>query len=188
MQLPSRHPAGADDRSPGLPLRARRRPLPPHRPDPRPVGSRLPARRPARRPARAGGGAPPPPPPPPARPAGAARPPGPAGRLGYDILRPVPAARHRVETRTLRPGRNVEQIEATLTDAAGGDALMRLTAWRLRSEELALPDGLALRDGRGKPDPPPPSPAAAAEGPVPAFWTEPVAYHAALEWRFVNGD
>jgi Thioesterase-like superfamily len=109
--------------------------------------------------------------------------PGQAGRLGYDILRPVPVAPHRVETRILRPGRNVEQIEATLTDAAGGDALMRLTAWRLRREELALPDGL------GEPEPPPPlPPAGGSNSPVPAFWTEPVAYHAALDWRFVHGD
>ena len=60
--------------------------------------------------------------------------PGQAGRLGYDILRPIPLAPHRVETRTLRPGRNVEQLEATLLDAGSGDALMRLTAWRLRRE------------------------------------------------------
>ena len=78
--------------------------------------------------------------------------PGHSGRLAFDILRPVPLAPHRIATRTLRPGRNVEQVEATLLDAAGGDALMRLTAWRLRREELALPAGLAASD----PPPPPP--------------------------------
>ena len=46
--------------------------------------------------------------------------PGQAGRLAYDILRPVPLAPHRIETRTVRPGRNVEQLEATLLDAESG--------------------------------------------------------------------
>ena len=107
--------------------------------------------------------------------------PGQAGRLGYDILRPVPLAPHRIETRTLRPGRNVEQIEAVLTDAGSGDGLMRLSAWRLRREELELPAGV------GEPDPPP-LPASQGGISLPAFWTEPVAYHAALDWRFVDGD
>src|SRR6058998_219884 len=96
--------------------------------------------------------------------------PGQTGRLGYDILRPVPVAPHRIETRTLRPGRNVEQIEATLLDARSGDALIRLTAWRLRREVLDLPGGL------GEPAPPPAPPSAAHERAAPAFWTEPVAY------------
>ena len=127
----------------------------------------LPARRPARRAA---------------RPRGRARRPGssparPAGSA-YDILRPVPLAPHRIETRTLRPGRNVEQIEATLLDAESGDALMRLSAWRLRAEALELPAGL------GEPDPPPPPPETGKSS-LPAFWTEPVAYHAALDWRFI---
>jgi hypothetical protein len=107
--------------------------------------------------------------------------PGQVARLAYDILQPVPLRPHRIATRTLRPGRNVEQIEATLSDAGSGDALMRLTAWRLRREEHALPDGL------GEPDPPP-APPGEGESSVPAFWTEPVAYHAALDWRFVHGD
>ena len=107
--------------------------------------------------------------------------PGQPARLAYDILRPVPLAPHRITTRTLRPGRNVEQIEATLADAASGDELMRLNAWRLRTEELTLPDGM------GEPDPPPPLPATGHIS-LPKFWTEPVAYHAALDWRFVDGD
>jgi hypothetical protein len=107
--------------------------------------------------------------------------PGQAGRLGYDILRPVPVAPHRIVIRALRPGRNVEQIEATLTDAASGDALMRLTAWRLRREVLELPAGVGGQE-------PPPPPAAGGSSSLPPFWTEPVAYHAALDWRFVRGD
>jgi hypothetical protein len=107
--------------------------------------------------------------------------PGQAARLAYEILRPVPVAPHRVTTRTLRPGRNVELIEATLADAGSGDELMRLSAWRLRVEALALPGGL------GEPDPPPPPPSEGVSS-LPAFWTEPVAYHAALDWRFVAGE
>jgi hypothetical protein len=106
--------------------------------------------------------------------------PGQAGRLAYDILRPVPLAPHRITTRVLRPGRNVEQIEATLADAESGDELMRLNAWRLRTETLELPDGL------GTPDPPPPPPSQGGIS-LPTFWTEPVAYHAALDWSFVAG-
>ena len=107
--------------------------------------------------------------------------PGMIGRLAYDILRPVPLAPHRVSTRTLRPGRNVEQIEATLADAESGAELMRLNAWRLRTEALELPGGL------GEPDPPPAPPSTGGIS-LPKFWTEPVAYHAALDWSFVAGD
>jgi hypothetical protein len=106
--------------------------------------------------------------------------PGHAGRLAYDILRPVPIAPHRIEVATLRPGRNVEQLEATLLDAESGDALMRLNVWRLREEELALPDGL------GEPDPPPPPPGEPGIA-LPKFWTEKIAYHAALDWSFIHG-
>jgi len=45
-------------------------------------------------------------------------------RLSFDILRPIPIDRLTTATRVLRPGRSVEQIEATLSDAAG-EALMR---------------------------------------------------------------
>lgn len=101
-------------------------------------------------------------------------------RISVDILRPVPVAPVVVSARTLRPGRRVEQIEATLAAADGGTTLMRATAWRVRAEPVTLPDGLA------KPDPPPPWP----DDPAPpdlSFWRDEVAYHAALEWRFAHG-
>jgi len=104
-----------------------------------------------------------------------------SARLSYDILRPVPLAPHAVSARVLRPGRNVELVEATLADAESGKALMRLTAWRLRTEPLELPEALSA------PDPPPPPPEG-GEISLPSFWTEPVAYHAALDWRFVAGS
>jgi hypothetical protein len=100
-------------------------------------------------------------------------------RLTYDILRPVPIAHLRIETRVLRPGRRVEQLEATLVGDADA-ALMRLTAWRMRAERVPLPDGL------GDPDPPPPPPETGAEQGF-AWWTDEEAYHRALDWRFVEG-
>lgn len=103
-------------------------------------------------------------------------------RLSCDILRPVPLAPHTIATRILRPGRNVELVEATLSDAGSGDELMRMTAWRLRSEPAELPEGL------GVPDPPPDLPPSNGLPSRPQFWTEPVAYHAALDWRFAAGD
>jgi hypothetical protein len=105
-----------------------------------------------------------------------------SARLSCDILRPVPVAPHTIATRILRPGRNVELVEATLSDAGSGDELMRMTAWRLRLEPLDLPDGL------GVPEPPPPFPPPDGLPSRPQFWTEPVAYHAALDWRFAAGD
>ena len=53
---------------------------------------------------------------------------GQTARLTFDILAPVPLAPLTVETRTLRAGRRIEQIEATL--ASDGKAVMRGTAWR----------------------------------------------------------
>jgi hypothetical protein len=108
--------------------------------------------------------------------------PGQAGSLAYDILRPIPVAPHRVSTRVLRPGRNVELLEATLSDAGSGEELMRVTAWRLRAEPVELPAGLR------EPDPPPAPPEQGRDIDLPRFWTDAVAYHAALEWRFVAGE
>lgn len=106
--------------------------------------------------------------------------PGQTVRLSYDILGPVPVAPLRVEARTLRPGRRVELLEATL-GADGADApLMRLTAWRFRAEAVTLTGGAASSD------PPPPGPETGHEGDF-GFWREDVAYHRALDWRFTAG-
>src|SRR4051794_1223872 len=103
-------------------------------------------------------------------------------RIGFDILRPVPIAPLRLETRVLRPGRRVEQLEAVLADAASGDELMRARAWRIRAQDVALPGAL------GEPDAAPPAPDGLPVAPRPAFWTTPVAYFDALEWRFFHGE
>jgi hypothetical protein len=107
--------------------------------------------------------------------------PGQPASLHFDILRPVPVAPLRVTARILRPGRRVEQVEATLTDSSG-EPLMRCTAWRLRARPQPLPDGRAAAA------PPPPG---REDGP-PAdlrWWRGPaVGYHTALEWRMGAGD
>ena len=103
-------------------------------------------------------------------------------RLGVDILRPVPLEPLRAEARVIRGGRRVEQVEAVLTAAADGTEVMRARAWRMRAEAVALPAGL------DEPDPPPAGPGGFPVAPRPGFWTDEVAYFAALEWRFVSGS
>ncbi len=100
-------------------------------------------------------------------------------RLSYDILRPVPIAPLTVAVRALRPGRRVELLEATLA-GHDGEALMRLTCWRMRAEDVPLPAAL---DG---PEPPPGPAGEGREGDF-AWWRDDVAYHRALEWRFLHG-
>ena len=100
-------------------------------------------------------------------------------RLAYDILAPVPLGPVQVDTRVLRAGRRVEQIEATLT-SEGSRPLMRATGWRTRtapSDEVATPE----------PPPPPPQNARALGL---ASWPgdDAVAYRDALEWRWVEGS
>jgi Thioesterase-like superfamily len=115
------------------------------------------------------------------------------GRLTFEILRPVPIARLRVEASVVRPGRSVEMVEASLT--ADGEPLIRATAWRLRAGEVDLPGGLSGADGPGdagvgastlRPGFAPPGPQQAAERDF--FGTgRSVGYHTAMEYRFVSG-
>ena len=101
------------------------------------------------------------------------------GRITYEILRPVPIAPLRVEVEVLRPGRSVELLGATLTDA-GGEPLITARAWRLATRPTEIPAGLG-------------GAAEAIPGPErgrerPFFDTgEEVGYHTAMEYRFVAG-
>jgi hypothetical protein len=101
-------------------------------------------------------------------------------RMAYDIFAPVPVGPIRLTATVVRPGRRIELVEAVLT---GGDErpLMRLAAWRMRTRA----DGADETADRGHP---------AAAGPqdsrpeTAAFFTEDIAYHRALEWRFATGS
>ncbi|MGY1806469.1 thioesterase family protein [Blastococcus sp. SYSU D00669] len=96
-------------------------------------------------------------------------------RLAYDIFAPVPVGPVRLRSTVVRPGRRIELVEATLD--TGDRPLMRLSAWRMRVVEggpateapLAIPG-----PGDGRPE-------------VAGFFTTDVAYHRALDWRFVSG-
>jgi Thioesterase-like superfamily len=98
-------------------------------------------------------------------------------RITFEILGPVPVGDVRVTAEVARPGRTVELVEAALS--ANGRPALRARAWRLRTADLALPDGVA--------DPgaaPPALPDAGAADVVdPDGW----GYRRAVEWRFVTG-
>ncbi|MGH2982124.1 MAG: thioesterase family protein [Solirubrobacterales bacterium] len=97
-------------------------------------------------------------------------------RITFEILRTVPIAPLRVEARVVRPGRRVQLLEGTLHDDEG--AVMRATAWRLRTGPVDLPELPATT--------PPPGPQLAEEGDfVPTGQS--VGYHTAMEYRFLEG-
>jgi hypothetical protein len=101
------------------------------------------------------------------------------GRMTFEVLRPVPIAPLRVEVEVLRPGRSVELVEATLSDA-DGEPLVLARAWRMATRPTEIPAPL----GGG---------AEAIPGPErgrhkPFFDTgQDVGYHTAMEYRFVAG-
>ncbi len=98
-------------------------------------------------------------------------------RLTFDILGPVPVGPVEVAAEVLRPGRAVELVSATLT--ADERPVVRAQAWRIRSTDLALPDGAV------EPGPPPPDrPAEPAEIGSEAMRR---GYIGAVEWRMVSG-
>jgi hypothetical protein len=100
-------------------------------------------------------------------------------RMTFEIVRPVPIAELTVATRSLRGGRSVELVEATL--AAGETEVMRATALRIRTApDLDLP--ALLIPGPRLPGPP--------AGRVEPFFPtgQEVGYHTAMEFRFVAGS
>ncbi len=97
-------------------------------------------------------------------------------RVTIEILRPVPIAEVDVEVAVARPGKRVELLEGVMT--AGGDAVLKVRAWRMRTGMLVL-------------DEPAPEPIA---GPEAGRW-EPffpgvadVGYHTHMDWRFLRGS
>jgi hypothetical protein len=105
-------------------------------------------------------------------------------RMAFDILGPVPVGPVRVATSVLRPGRRIELVEAVL-DAGDDRPLMRVTAWRMRVSE----GGLSAAPGvPGSPVPAMPATPAASRAEDADFFTEEIAYHRALDWRFAAGS
>jgi hypothetical protein len=100
------------------------------------------------------------------------------GRVTVEILGPVPIGPALLRARILRPGRRVQLVEAELGD--GERALMRATAWRLRRDEVDLPERAIGRT------PPPPGP---EEGRDAGYFptAQEHGYHTAMEVRFVAG-
>jgi hypothetical protein len=99
-------------------------------------------------------------------------------RFTVDILGAVPVADLTVTAAVLRGGRSVELVAAEVV--AGGRAILRSQAWRVRRAPLDLP-----RAARGRPDPPPMRPANASRLKHP-LWQH--GYLQAVEWRFVSGS
>ncbi len=56
---------------------------------------------------------------------------------------------------------------------------MRATAWRMRAEPTQAP--------HDPPDPPPSPPDSGGRSEW-AFWSDPIAYHRAFDWRWIHGD
>ncbi len=102
-----------------------------------------------------------------------------AARVTFEILRPVPIGAVRVEAEVVRPGRSVQMIEASLADAEG-TKLIEARAWRIRTSELKIPEGVETTPA------PPPGP---EQGGRPEFFEtgQSVGYHTAMEWRSVGG-
>jgi Acyl-CoA thioesterase C-terminal domain/Acyl-CoA thioesterase N-terminal domain len=99
-------------------------------------------------------------------------------RVTFEILRPVPIERVRVEAEVVRPGRSVQMIEASLSGEDG--ELIKARAWRIRTSEIEIPDEVVSTPQR------PPGP---EQGGKPEFFAtgQDVGYHTAMEWRSVSG-
>lgn len=97
-------------------------------------------------------------------------------RITFEILRPVPIAPLQVWTETLRGGRSVQVVGATLS--AGGAEVMRAVALLVRTASLPL-ERLVHAEAL-------PGPAAGTvEDFFPTGWD--VGYHTAMEVRFLEG-
>jgi len=99
-------------------------------------------------------------------------------RATFEILKPVPIGHLTVKTQVRRGGRNVELVEAALTE--GDVELILARIWRIRHAD-ALPVG----DARPALVPPP----GPEEGAVRPFFPSgsTVGYHTAMEVRFLEG-
>ncbi|MEV6028598.1 thioesterase family protein [Streptomyces sp. NPDC052036] len=99
-------------------------------------------------------------------------------RITFEILRPVPLRPLSVTTRTLREGRSVELVEASLTPD-GADEVMRATALHIRTAP-----GSVSPTSESLTFPPPERSRSEPFFPVP--WE--VGYHTAMDTRFAAGS
>jgi Thioesterase-like superfamily len=98
------------------------------------------------------------------------------GRITFEIMRSVPIAPLKVRAEVVRPGRSVQLIESSLSDDDG--EVMRARAWRLRTNEVELPDLPR--------DPAPPGPEAGEHRDFPPTGQD-VGYHTAMDYLFLEG-
>jgi acyl-Coa thioesterase superfamily protein/acyl-CoA thioesterase superfamily protein len=98
-------------------------------------------------------------------------------RVTVEILRPIPVAPLRIDTRLVRPGKRVQYAEAELID--GDETVARASAWRIRPSERPVPEA-------GLDDQPPPGPDGLDEFQPEGGWPERT-YMAGMEWRFAHG-
>ncbi len=92
-------------------------------------------------------------------------------RIGFDILGMILAGPTQVRTRTLRPGRTIELVEAVAS--AGGRDVVRATAWRLQRQDTEQVVGVEAE--------PMPGPEQSPPWPGMSFW--PGGYIASVEFR-----
>jgi hypothetical protein len=97
-----------------------------------------------------------------------------AARLTFDILGPIPIGGMDVQTRVVRPGRQVQLAEAELR--CDGRLTMRAAAWFARAAPADLPPTAAAL--------PPPFPDR-GDGDIVPWWR--CGFIEAMEWRFVAG-
>ncbi len=97
------------------------------------------------------------------------------GRITFEILGMIPLAESTITVETIRPGRTIELLEATLT--IGGRGIIRARAWRLAMNDTSAYAGNELRVVDG-PD--------SAE-PVDPTQEWPGGYIASLEMRALPG-
>jgi hypothetical protein len=95
--------------------------------------------------------------------------------VAVDIIRPVPVGKLTVRARTVRPGRRVMLVEASVE--ADGQEVLHARGWRIAT--AAVPETPALV-------PPPPVPDA-QPGDDPSAVTR-AGYSTAMDWRYVSGS
>ncbi len=104
-------------------------------------------------------------------------------RVAFEFLRPVPIAAMSIATDTLRSSRSLRIVGATMSSGGVDVMTARATFARVSSVDLP-PDERHIAASPVSSAPPAPD---ASEPFVFPFFTEPVAYHAAVEIRIARG-